>query len=125
MAELTSLSIAELSKGFNNKEFSSTEVTKAYIEKMEQGRKYNAFITETPEYALKQAAESDKRISKGERLSDLDGVPLAVKDLFCTENIRTTAASKILENFIPPYESTVTANLLKAGSVFTGKTNLD
>ena len=92
---------------------------------MEQGRKYNAFITETPEYALKQAAESDKRISKGERLSDLDGVPLAIKDLFCTENIRTTAASKILENFIPPYESTVTANLLKAGSVFTGKTNLD
>ena len=125
MADLTSLSIAELSKGFNNKEFSSTEVTKAYIENMEKGRKYNAFITETAEHALKQAQESDKRISKGERLSDLDGVPLGIKDLFCTENIRTTAASRILENFVPPYESTVTSKLLQAGSVFIGKTNLD
>ena len=125
MADLTSLSIAELSKGFNNKEFSSTEVTKAYIENMEKGRKYNAFITETAEHALKQAQESDKRIAKGERLSDLDGVPLGIKDLFCTENIRTTAASRILENFIPPYESTVTSKLLQAGSVFIGKTNLD
>ena len=84
MADLTSLSIAELSKGFNNKEFSSTEVTKAYIENMEKGRKYNAFITETAEHALKQAQESDKRIASGSRLSDLDGVPLGVKDLFCT-----------------------------------------
>ena len=125
MADITSLSIAELSKGLNNKEFSSTEVTKAYIEKMENGRKYNAFITETAEYALRQAAESDKRISGGKRLSDLDGVPLGIKDLFCTENIRTTAASRILENFVPPYESTVTSKLLKAGSVFIGKTNLD
>lgn len=125
MADLTSLSIAELSKGFNNKEFSSTEVTKAYIENMEKGRKYNAFITETAEHALKQAQESDKRIAKGERLSDLDGVPLGIKDLFCTEDIRTTAASRILENFIPPYESTVTSKLLQAGGVFIGKTNLD
>lgn len=125
MADLTKLSIAELSEGFDKKEFSSTEVTKAYIKSMEENRKYNAYITETPEHALKQAEESDKRIEKGERLSTLDGVPLGIKDLFCTENIRTTAASRMLENFIPPYESTVTRNLLNAGSVFLGKTNLD
>lgn len=125
MADLTSKTIAELSKGFDNKEFSSTEVVKAYIEKMQQGRNYNAFITESAEHALKQAEESDKRIASGKRLSMLDGVPLGIKDLFCTKDIRTTAASRILENFIPPYESTVTKNLLDAGSIFIGKTNLD
>ena len=77
MADLTLLSIAELSKGFNNKEFSSTEVTKAYIENMEKGRKYNAFITETAEHALKQALESDKRISKGETRKPDSRIPSA------------------------------------------------
>lgn len=125
MADLTSLTIKELSDGFDKKEFSSTDVTSAYIKKMEAGREYNAFITETAEHALNQAKNSDERILKGSRLSPLDGVPLGIKDLFCTENIRTTAASKFLENFIPPYESTVTKKLLDAGSVFIGKTNLD
>ncbi len=125
MSDLTSLSISELSKGFDKKEFSSTEVTKEYVKKMEEGRKYNAYITETAETALNQAAKSDERILKGSRLSQLDGVPLGIKDLFCTSGIRTTAASRILENFIPPYESTVTSKLLNAGSVFIGKTNLD
>ncbi|MDE7168770.1 MAG: Asp-tRNA(Asn)/Glu-tRNA(Gln) amidotransferase subunit GatA [Mucispirillum sp.] len=123
--DLTSLSVTELSAGFDRKEFSATDVTKAYIKKMESGKIYNAYITETPETALKQADICDKRIAAGGRLSLLDGVPLGIKDLFCTENIRTTAASKILENFIPPYESTVTRKLLDAGSVFLGKTNLD
>lgn len=125
MADLTSYTIKELSKGYNNKEFSATEVTQAYIEKMKEDSKYNAYITQTPEYALKQAKESDERISKGQRLSDLDGVPLGIKDLFCTKDIKTTAASKILENFVPPYESTVTSKLLQAGGIFVGKTNLD
>ncbi len=125
MSNLTDLTISQLSKGFDKKEFSSTEVTKAYIENMEKGKEYNAYITETPEVALKSAASSDDRISKGSRLSPLDGVPLGIKDLFCTKDILTTAASQILYNFIPPYESTVTEKLLNAGSVFLGKTNLD
>ena len=111
MADLTSLSIKELSDGFDKKEFSSSDVTSAYIKKMEAGREYNAFITETSEHALSQAKASDDRIAKNSRLSPLDGVPLGIKDLFCTENIRTTAASKFLENFVPPYESTVTKKL--------------
>lgn len=125
MSNLTDLTISQLSKGFDKKEFSSTEVTKAYIENMEKGKEYNAYITETPEIALKSATSSDDRISKGSRLSPLDGVPLGIKDLFCTKDILTTAASQILYNFIPPYESTVTEKLLNAGSVFLGKTNLD
>ncbi len=125
MSDLTKLTISELSAGFDKKEFSSLDVTKAYIKNIEAGRKYNAFITETFDYALTQAEKSDKRIAEGTRLSLLDGVPLGIKDVFCTENIRTTAASRMLENFIPPYESTVTKNLLNAGSVFIGKTNLD
>lgn len=125
MNELTKLSIDELSDGFDKKSFSSTDVTKAYIRNMESGKHYNAYITETPETALKQAAKADERIAKSERLSKLDGVPLGIKDLFCTKDIRTTAASHMLEDFIPPYESTVTQKLLNAGSVFLGKTNLD
>lgn len=125
MSNLTELSIKQLSDGFNKKEFSSTEVTKAYIDNMAKGKEYNAYITETPEVALKSAAISDERIQKGNRLSLLDGVPLGIKDLFCTKDILTTAASKILYNFVPPYESTVTEKLLNAGSVFLGKTNLD
>ncbi len=125
MSNLTDLTISQLSKGFDKKEFSSTEVTKAYIENMEKGKEYNAYITETPEVALKSAAISDERISKSSRLSSLDGVPLGIKDLFCTKDILTTAASQILYNFVPPYESTVTEKLLNAGSVFLGKTNLD
>ena len=125
MADLTSLTIAELSAGFDKKEFSSTDVVNAYIKNIEQGRKYNAYITETCEHALAQAKDCDNRIAAGKRLSMLDGVPLGIKDLFCTKDIKTTAASRILENFIPPYESTVTKNLLDAGSIFIGKTNLD
>ena len=125
MADLTSKTIAELSQGFDNKEFSATEVVTAYIKNMEQGRIYNAYITETGEHALAQAKDCDNRIASGKRLSMLDGVPLGIKDLFCTKDIKTTAASRILENFVPPYESTVTKNLLDAGSIFIGKTNLD
>ncbi len=84
----------------------------------------NAFVTETPDRALEMAAASDARIAKGEA-RPLEGLPLAIKDLFCTKGVRTTAGSNILNNFIPPYESTVSQNLWDAGAVMLGKTNMD
>ena len=92
---------------------------------MDAARNLNAFITETPDRALADADASDARRAKGEALGALDGIPLAIKDLFCTEGVMTTAASHILEGFVPPYESTVSGNLQAAGSVMLGKTNLD
>jgi aspartyl-tRNA(Asn)/glutamyl-tRNA(Gln) amidotransferase subunit A len=85
----------------------------------------NAFVAVTGERALEQARASDARRTRGETLGPLDGAPLGIKDLFCTEGVRTTAGSRILGDFVPPYESTVTANLLRDGAVFLGKTNLD
>lgn len=125
MNDITKLSIKSLSDGFNDKKFSASEVVKAYLENMEKGRNYNAFITETPEEALKAAADADKRIASSSRLNPLDGIPIAVKDLYCTKDIRTTAASHILDNFVPPYESTITQKLKNSGSILLGKTNLD
>src|SRR5258708_29511627 len=91
---------------------------------MEATRPLNAFITETPERALEMAAASDARLAKGEA-RPLDGIPIAVKDLFCTKGVLTTAASHILDGFTPPYESTVTEKLWQAGGIMLGKTNLD
>lgn len=124
MTNLTSMTMAEALKGLENKEFTSVELTQKHIDAMAQAKHLNAFITETPELALKQASESDKRRAAG-NAGALDGIPIAMKDLFCTKGIRTTAASKILENFIPQYESTVSQNLLNAGTVTLGKANLD
>ncbi|MBL0337948.1 MAG: Asp-tRNA(Asn)/Glu-tRNA(Gln) amidotransferase subunit GatA [Rhodospirillaceae bacterium] len=124
MNQLTQLTLTEALEGLAKKSFSCLELTQAYLQSMEKQRALNAFISETPEQALSMAKLSDHRRQKG-KIGLLEGVPIAIKDLFCTEGIRTTAASKILENFIPPYESTVTANLWKAGSVLLGKTNLD
>ena len=105
-------------------EFTSVELTEAYLHNMENGRKYNAYITECADKAIKQAREADKRYADGTARA-LEGLPLGIKDLFCTKDIRTTAASHILDNFIPPYESTVTQHLLDDGAVFLGKLNLD
>ena len=105
-------------------EVSSLELTKAYLAKIEKDES-NAFILATPERALAQAKASDERRRKGDSLGALDGIPIAVKDLFCTEGIQTTAASAILAGFEPTYESTVTANLWAQGAVCLGKTNLD
>ena len=91
---------------------------------MEAARTLNAFVTETPEKAMTMAAASDARRAKGEA-GLLEGVPLAIKDLFCTEGVLTTAGSHILDGFKPTYESTVTANLWKAGAVMLGKVNMD
>jgi aspartyl-tRNA(Asn)/glutamyl-tRNA(Gln) amidotransferase subunit A len=120
----TQFTLAEARNALLAKRLSARELADAHSCAVSQARKLNAFITETPDRALEQAAESDRRLQQGEaRL--LEGIPLAIKDLFCTENIRTTAASRILENFIPPYESTVTRNLWNAGAIIVGKTNLD
>jgi aspartyl-tRNA(Asn)/glutamyl-tRNA(Gln) amidotransferase subunit A len=100
------------------------ELTEALIRAMEAARPLNAFVTETPERALQMARASDARIAAGEG-GPLEGLPLAIKDLFCTSGVRTTAGSNILSNFVPPYESTVTRNLWSAGAVMLGKTNMD
>jgi aspartyl-tRNA(Asn)/glutamyl-tRNA(Gln) amidotransferase subunit A len=124
MKELTHLTIAEARKGLKEKKFSAKDLTQAHLDQMAQTRDLNAYITETPELALKAAEEADTRIAKN-AMRALEGIPLAIKDLFCTEGVKTTAGSKILENFVPPYESTVSGNLLNAGAVMLGKTNLD
>lgn len=124
MSDITKLTVHETLKALKNKEFSSVELTKAYLKNIEAGRHYNAYITECADKALQQAEISDIKYHNGENRS-LEGIPLGIKDLFCTKDIRTTAASHILDNFVPPYESTVTQNLLDDGAVFLGKLNLD
>ena len=124
MAALTDLTIAQLTAALAKKEASAVEVADAHLKKLEEHRALNAFITETPDKAREMAKASDARRAKGEA-GLLEGVPLAIKDLFCTEGVQTTAASHILEGFVPQYESTVTAKLWKAGAVMVGKTNLD
>jgi aspartyl-tRNA(Asn)/glutamyl-tRNA(Gln) amidotransferase subunit A len=124
MSNLTNITMAEALKGLENKDFTSVELTKAHIDAMATAKNLNAYITETPELALKQAEESDKRRAAGDA-RDLDGIPIAMKDLFCTKGVQTTAGSHILEGFIPEYESTVSQKLLDAGTVMLGKVNLD
>ena len=123
-AELNSLTIAGALEGLANKEFSAVELAHAHLKAMEKHRDLNAFVVETPEKALAMAKASDERRAKGE-VGRLEGISLAIKDLFCTDGVQTTAGSKILKGFKPPYESTVTANLWKAGAVMLGKVNMD
>jgi aspartyl-tRNA(Asn)/glutamyl-tRNA(Gln) amidotransferase subunit A len=125
MSDLRDWTIATASDALTKGEVSSVELTDAFITAVEAGRTLNAFITETPELARERAAASDKRRKDGDAVGPMDGVPIAMKDLFCTEGVRTTAASHILDNFIPAYESTVSGNLRDAGAVMLGKTNLD
>ena len=125
MSELTHLSIADAANKLQTGKVSSEELVEAHIAVMERFRDLNAFITEPPEIALQRAKESDARRVRGEVLGPMDGIPIAVKDLFCTAGVLTTAGSHILENFVPSYESTVSQNLRDAGAVMLGKTNLD
>jgi aspartyl-tRNA(Asn)/glutamyl-tRNA(Gln) amidotransferase subunit A len=124
MTDLTSLTLAQAREALRKKEFSATELAEAHLAAVEQARALNAFVVETPERARAMARASDARLAKGEG-GPLEGLPLAIKDLFCTEGVRTTACSHILDNFVPPYESTVTAKLWRAGAVLIGKTNAD
>jgi aspartyl-tRNA(Asn)/glutamyl-tRNA(Gln) amidotransferase subunit A len=124
MTELTSLTIAEARAALANKEFSASELADAHLAAMERARVLNAYVLETPERARQMAATADGRIARGEaRL--LEGIPIAVKDMFCTAGVRTTAGSHILDNFVPTYESTVTSQLWRDGAVMLGKTNND
>ncbi|HEX5777341.1 MAG TPA: Asp-tRNA(Asn)/Glu-tRNA(Gln) amidotransferase subunit GatA [Xanthobacteraceae bacterium] len=124
MAELTRLTLAEARDGLRGKKFSAREIADAHLSAIEKARVLNAYILETPDRARAMAADSDARIAKGEA-GPLEGIPLGIKDLFATEGVRTTACSKILGNFIPPYESSVTANLWRDGAVLLGKLNND
>ncbi|WP_201832300.1 Asp-tRNA(Asn)/Glu-tRNA(Gln) amidotransferase subunit GatA [Microvirga zambiensis] len=124
MTELTHLTIAEARDGLKAKSFSASELAMAHIAAIEKARALNAYVLETPEKALAMAKASDDRIAKGEG-GALEGIPLGIKDLFCTDGTTTTAGSKILGNFHPPYESTVTRNLWNDGAVMLGKLNLD
>lgn len=121
---LISLTLTEALSGLKAKKFSATELVNAHIQQMESCRDLNAFITETPELALAAAKDSDARIAAG-TMRPLEGMPIAIKDLFCTKNVKTTAASHILGNFVPPYESTVSQKLIDAGTISLGKANLD
>jgi aspartyl-tRNA(Asn)/glutamyl-tRNA(Gln) amidotransferase subunit A len=124
LSQLTSLTIAEARDGLRARKFSARELTAAHNEAVEKIAPLNAFITTTPDRALDMAVASDARLAKGEGGS-LEGIPLAIKDLFCTKGVLTTASSHILDGFTPPYESTVTERLWAAGAVMLGKTNLD
>lgn len=124
MTDLTKLTITEALKGLKEKKFSAVELTKEYLNKMESSRELNAYVLETPEKALEQAKAADEKYKNGTN-GALEGIPLGIKDLFCTRGIRTTACSHILDGFVPPYESTVTQKLLDAGAVFLGKLNMD
>ena len=124
MADLTELNLAEARDGLVKKEFSAVELTEAHMTRVSASSALNAYVLETPEKAMEMAAESDKKIASGEA-RPLEGLPIGVKDLFCTKGVRTTACSNILGDFTPPYESTVTQNLWNDGAVMLGKLNND
>ncbi|MDB4189724.1 Asp-tRNA(Asn)/Glu-tRNA(Gln) amidotransferase subunit GatA [Candidatus Pelagibacter sp.] len=122
MQDITSLTLTELVKNIKDKKISSEETTKAFIDRGEKSRDLNAYITEDFSNALLKAKSFDQKPNFDLKLP---GVPMAVKDLFCTKDVKTTAGSKILNNFIPPYESTVTQNIWNEGAILLGKLNCD
>jgi len=124
MTALTDLTVAEIRDGFRNGDFSAREVAEAFNANVAAARKLNAFIVETPEIALAAADQADADKAAG-KLKPLSGVPVGMKDLFCTQGVQTTAASHMLEGFVPTYESTVSAKLWAAGAGMLGKLNLD
>ncbi|WP_299380598.1 Asp-tRNA(Asn)/Glu-tRNA(Gln) amidotransferase subunit GatA [uncultured Kiloniella sp.] len=124
MSNLNNLTISDALDGMEKGDFSAHELTEAHISAMEETRELNAYIVETPEIALEMADASDKKRAAG-NAGLMEGIPIAMKDLFCTEGTQTTAASRILEGFVPTYESTVSGNLWNAGAVMLGKSNLD
>jgi aspartyl-tRNA(Asn)/glutamyl-tRNA(Gln) amidotransferase subunit A len=122
--ELTALTLAQARDGLKKKSFSAQELAGAHVAAIGEARALNAFVVETGERAAAMAKASDTALAKGEA-KPLEGIPLAVKDMFCTAGVRTTACSHILDNFVPTYDSTVTANLWRDGAVLLGKTNCD
>jgi len=124
MTDLTSFTLAEARDALRARKVSAAELADAHIAAVEKARALNAYVLETPELARARAKASDAQLARGEGRA-LEGIPLGIKDLFCTKGVRTTACSKILENFVPTYESTVTANLWRDGAVMLGKLNND
>src|ERR1700736_1844200 len=124
MSDLTSLTLAQARDGLRSKSFSATELTQAHLGMIERARALNAFVLETAEEARAMATAADARLKAGEGRPH-EGLPLGIKDLFATRDVRTTACSHILDNFVPTYESSVTANLWRDGAVLLGKLNND
>ncbi len=124
MSELTSLTVAEALAGLRKRGFSAAELTAAHLAAAEKARALNAFVLETPELAHEMAARADAALARGEG-GPLAGIPLGVKDMFCTAGVRTTACSRILDGFVPAYESTVSERLWRDGAVMLGKLNND
>ena len=117
--------IAKLIKGLQNKEFSSVELTQHFLDRISQlNDDYNAVITVTSEQALSAAALADQRLANGDAPA-MCGVPILHKDIFCTNGVRTSCGSKMLDNFVPPYDATVVENFARDGAVMLGKTNMD
>jgi aspartyl-tRNA(Asn)/glutamyl-tRNA(Gln) amidotransferase subunit A len=124
VTDLTRLTLAEARDGLKARKFTAIELTDAHLVAMEKGKALNAFVLDTPDHARRMAKASDDRLAKGSA-GPLEGLPLGIKDLFCTEGVRTTACSNILGNFVPTYESTVTSQLWRDGAVMLGKLNND
>ncbi|MCF8475352.1 MAG: Asp-tRNA(Asn)/Glu-tRNA(Gln) amidotransferase subunit GatA [Emcibacter sp.] len=124
MTELTKLTLSDARDGLSKGDFTSRELTEQHLTAMEQGRELNSYIVETADIALEMADEADKRIKAGSA-TGMTGIPIAIKDLFCTKNVHSCSASHILNGFKPRYESTVTSNLWQDGAVMLGKTNMD
>jgi aspartyl-tRNA(Asn)/glutamyl-tRNA(Gln) amidotransferase subunit A len=124
MSELTQLSLEQLQQGLKKKHYSAVELTNAYIENIEKYKHLNCYITDTIDSALQQAKQADNDIANN-NIKSLTGIPLGIKDTFCTKGVATTAASKMLKNFVPDYESTVTQKLFDNGAIMLGKLNLD
>ena len=124
LTDLTDLTIAAMQAGLRNRDFTAVELTEAHLAAMAGARHLNAFITETPEIARAQAVAADAALAAG-NAGPLAGIPIGIKDLFCTNGVQTTAGSNILKGFIPQYESTVSGKLLGDGAVMLGKLNMD
>lgn len=125
MTDLTDLGIAAIRDGVRDGDFSAREVADAFIGKVAAAKTLNAFLVETPDHALAAAQSADEARARGETLGKMAGVPIGMKDLFCTKGVPTTAGSHILEGFTPTYESTVSQNLWNAGAGMLGKLNMD
>ena len=124
--DLTRLTAAQLSAGLRAGEYSSEDVTRAHLDRIEQTDSVlGSFLTVEPEQALATARDVDSRRAAGEELHPYAGVPVSVKDVVVTEGIRTTAASRILEDWIPPYDATISTRIKDAGLPILGKTNMD
>ena len=126
LLELAKLTAHECKKKLEKKEISSKELTQAVLDRIHAVEdRVKAYITQTPEQAIKTAEEIDNHRAQGKTLGPLAGIPIALKDVLCTKGIRTTCASRMLENFVPPYTATAVEKIFDAGAVLVGKTNMD